>query len=408
MKRFVLVSVLLAVFGTAMFAQNAELPRLAVVEFTANISNEKTKADTVTVRNLVESQMVATGKYQVITRAEIDKLLENQQIAVSSISSDENIKKLKIMNIDYIVTGSVDAMGDSYAIAVKILDVSTGRFSYSADALMGGSANALYTGVRSLVSTFVKGIDSSEVVTAQKAAQVAAQQARVSTSSNTEIGIKVSTAIAGTLYCQEEEIATLWDNDEYTIPISKPGTYAVKMIFGNGTESSQSIVIRGRGIVEIHFKIYEIGEPGSAGGIVFYDKGNNNDGWRYLEAAPADLGNAEWGYYRSIVGGTSTEVGIGKQNTQRIASGSRAAQLCIQYRGGGMSDWFLPSKGELDLMYKNLKVKGLGGFSNNYYWSSSENYDDLNYIAWRQKFSDGFQSNYHKNNAYSVRAVRAF
>jgi hypothetical protein len=71
-KKFVLATVLLTVLGLAAFAQNAELPRLAVVEFTANTSTEKIRADTVTVRNLVESQMVSTGKYQVISRSEID------------------------------------------------------------------------------------------------------------------------------------------------------------------------------------------------------------------------------------------------------------------------------------------------------------------------------------------------
>lgn len=33
---------------------------------------------------------------------------------------------------------------------------------------------------------------------------------------------------------------------------------------------------------------YAIGDTGPAGGIVFYDKGEVTDGWRYLEAAPAE------------------------------------------------------------------------------------------------------------------------
>jgi len=42
-------------------------------------------------------------------------------------------------------------------------------------------------------------------------------------------------------------------------------------------------------------KIYKIGDRGPAGGFVFYDKGDYSDGWRYLEVAPNDLGEAEWG-----------------------------------------------------------------------------------------------------------------
>jgi TolB-like protein len=141
--------------------QEQELPRLAVVKFTSNVNTEKTKADGLTVRNLVESQMVAVRKYQIITRSEIDQLLNNQRIQVSSISSAENIKKLQLQNISYIVTGSVDAMGSDYAVTVKILDVSTGQFSHSANEFMGGASRELYNGVNTLVANFVKGMSAT-------------------------------------------------------------------------------------------------------------------------------------------------------------------------------------------------------------------------------------------------------
>jgi hypothetical protein len=141
-------------------AQDAGLPRLAVVQFDTNANIPKVNQDSVTVRNLVESQMVATGKYQVITRTDIDRLLANQQIQVSSISSAENIRKLQLQNISYIVTGSVDAMGDDYAVTLRILDVSSGRFGHSANAFMASGSRDLYNGVTQLVNSFAAGMTS--------------------------------------------------------------------------------------------------------------------------------------------------------------------------------------------------------------------------------------------------------
>jgi len=155
---------------------------------------------------------------------------------------------------------------------------------------------------------------------------------------------------------------------------------------------------------------YKIGDRGPAGGWIFYDKGEYSNGWRYLEAAPEDQGRAEWGCYeKSIPGAKGTAIGTGKANTAAIikscGQSGIAAKLAADYRGGGKSDWFLPSKDELSLMYENLYLTGVGGFAVDYYWSSSE-IDD--YYAWHQSFYDGLQSYGNKSVTYGVLAVRAF
>jgi len=403
MKRFVLLIGLIAGMGAVLFAQ--EKPRLAVVAFSTNVSTDKAKADVITVRNLVESRMVATGKYEVMTRDEIDVLLENQRIQVSSIASKENLTKLELAQIKYIITGSVDAMGDDYAVTVRVLDVSSGQYPHSEPSLIGGGSRDLFSGITDLMAKFVAGMSADE-----SGAIVQGQARR--TQSNTGISIEVSTKDGGILYLQNEEIAALWDNDTHTIPIERPGTYTLKMVFSNGAEATRSVAIASRGVTKIDFTYY-VGATGPAGGIIFYAKGSVSDGWQFLEAAPAGTEfTAQWGAYERNVSGTSTSIGTGRRNTQVIADylkgigeSGKAAQQCVQLNIGGFNDWFLPSKDELDLMYKNLKQKGLGGFSNNWYWSSSQYTNDT---AWIQRFSDGYQNNHYKNSTFSVRAVRAF
>jgi len=159
-----------------------------------------------------------------------------------------------------------------------------------------------------------------------------------------------------------------------------------------------------------------IGGPGPASGIVFYDKGDTLSGWRYLEAAHADMETTlrwvaqsygdNWRSFPNVE--TGTAIGTGRKNTALILAvdpSAPAAKACTDYRGLGFSDWFLPSIDELDLMYKVLKVNNIGGLENNWYWSSSQS---SAFGAWYQFFFDGYQTNSNKNNMVTVRAIRAF
>ncbi len=162
---------------------------------------------------------------------------------------------------------------------------------------------------------------------------------------------------------------------------------------------------------------YNIGDVGPAGGYVFYINPNyKTDGWRYLEAAASDLESDNNDYYipwynRNYVetGATATAIGTGMSNTQKIVdiqgNGSYAAKLCVDLIQGGYNGWFLPSKDELNLMYENIHLKGIGSFESDYYWSSSET--GIN-IAWFQGFGDGYQGDNGVKGSIRVRAIRAF
>jgi hypothetical protein len=160
---------------------------------------------------------------------------------------------------------------------------------------------------------------------------------------------------------------------------------------------------------------------------VFYDKGNNSGGWRYLEAAPAETEEKlNWLTNDVHVDGTKTELGTGKKNTQLITADlsigvPEAALHCIELEYGGINDWFLPSKDELNLMYVNLKRKNLGNFADELYWSSSEAGYIMQYAwagpgdgwrVWVQNFKDASQAYGYMNrsgrSSVKTRAVRQF
>jgi hypothetical protein len=91
--------------------------------------------------------------------------------------------------------------------------------------------------------------------------------------------------------------------------------------------------------------------------------------------------------------------GYGNWNTAKTA--------CKDLILNGYSDWYLPSKDELNAIFVNVKQLGLGSFNNKYtcYWSSTEYV--TNY-AWYINFSEGTIKNGSYGNEFNVRAVRAF
>mgnify|MGYP006251889297 CR=1 FL=1 len=161
------------------------------------------------------------------------------------------------------------------------------------------------------------------------------------------------------------------------------------------------------------------------GGIVAYilqsgDVGYDANVQHGLIAAPTDQSDGVvWGCYGTLISGADgTAIGTGSQNTADILAGCSetniAAYLCDTLTLGGYSDWFLPSKDELNKLYENigqgnaLGLGNVGGFSSSHYWSSSQyNY----YSAWSQYFYFGSQNNNKSKSSYhfsSVRAVRYF
>jgi hypothetical protein len=69
------------------------------------------------------------------------------------------------------------------------------------------------------------------------------------------------------------------------------------------------------------------------------------------------------------------------------------------------NDWFLPSIDELNEMYVNLHLEGVGEFMNDFYWSSTEG--GIQH-AFNDNFDDGSQDDYFKDMLCYVRACRAF
>jgi hypothetical protein len=210
-------------------------------------------------------------------------------------------------------------------------------------------------------------------------------------------------------------------------------------------------------IYKVPLATYSVGQVGPGGGIVFYVSSTGftcgatlTESCNYLEAAPT-TGSTSWSdrdfSAGGIVGykwsgdtanstpGTTLVIGAGYKNTLAMITQSnttgKAGTAARDYRGpNNLSDWYLPSKDELNQMCKWARGvpwvsdatvctggtlntgSGAAGFYDNYYWSSSQS---GNSRAWYQFFVDpynsatsGRQAGDLKTTPAFVRPIRAF
>ena len=162
---------------------------------------------------------------------------------------------------------------------------------------------------------------------------------------------------------------------------------------------------------------YALGDIGPGGGLVFLISG----GLTYEMAPKTWSGGATdpttaWCNVTNtdITGAAGTDIGTGSANTtatQPPACTSGAAVSARAYTGGGQTDWFLPSRDELNAMYNyagsivDTATYGFVGGVSAAYWTSTQ-YDATN--AWIQSLGNGIQASDGKGAVYRVRPVRAF
>jgi len=297
----------------------------------------------------------------------------------SAVNWGQNYKFLKV-ELD------TTATGNSY------IDLGTQQMMSVPYALYAGSANSLitsgnistsivlpnlYTSVDSITSNSVKFIGSVSNVDLSKIIEQGFVYSKSPNPNLSSSKIVVSLGLSAFDTTTSTSMYICNQNCSYYPHILSSGTHYYARSYAI---NENNICVYGN---QVEFNTLTVGQTSSVGGIVFYDKGYYSGGWRYIESFPYDQSPTQkWGCAGTNITGTSTDLFTGGLNTNIIASNCNdsifAAKTCKSITFGGQSDWVLPSRDELNLMYLNLKLNNIGGFNSSIYWSSSQK--DLNNV----------------------------
>jgi hypothetical protein len=230
----------------------------------------------------------------------------------------------------------------------------------------------------------------------------------------------------GTLTLKKTGITALSWKSSVVLPKDVALTWKVRgrNAAGNGAWSKLGFKVISLAIGDVYrggkvAYVLQSGDPGYVTGLT-----------HGLIAASADqtVGMQWYNGSFTATGATATALGTGRANTDAIVATqgptatSYAAGLAQAFTGGGYTDWYLPSKDELNKLFVSQDLiggfdhtpGGSSGWGAGPYWSSSEVGTDF---AWAQYFSAGVQVTYpagvqhidYKSGAdYRVRAVRWF
>ncbi|EPJ4524334.1 TPA: DUF1566 domain-containing protein [Pseudomonas aeruginosa] len=142
----------------------------------------------------------------------------------------------------------------------------------------------------------------------------------------------------------------------------------------------------------------EIGQP-LVDGTFFGRHWLNGKEYAYIDLGKSAEFTGEWGEYGQDVGG-AVSYRDGASNTAAMAeAGSPIAKQALEI-GAGV---FIPSALELALLFSAKQAGELPGFSDRWYWSSSQ--FSANY-AFTTLFSDGYTPSDGKRYVLRVRPVR--
>ena len=127
MKLKVLLIIFLLTLAGHSYSYTAELPAVAILNIEARAVNQ---TDAVLATDFIGEALVKSGKFIVIERENMEKILQEQKFQLSGCTTEEcAVKAGKLLNVQQMLLGSLNRTGDKYYISLRLINVEEGTIA---------------------------------------------------------------------------------------------------------------------------------------------------------------------------------------------------------------------------------------------------------------------------------------
>ena len=370
-------------------ASNINLNPNSKVEFGQGLVLATT-CDTFLTLKITQEIDAATGIFYAknLTIGDISTQLFDKRVTITL--NDESESKLNSSNLYF----DVDSSGTSFT--------STHAFTSSINYLTVSSGGANEIGTSSITFTNIRKQDGSRIM--------ADAIKRVLIETNGSGGCTAP-------------VASCANGGTCAVGDAGPGGGTVIYV------SATPITLQGQGRTVTRIEI----APDNWGGAIYPTDPNLQMCEPYAGGGPLFIGTIYQGWtgYSNVV--LPTGLGYGLYNTNKLltyntssvscALTGQAASVARSYSGGGLSDWFLPSRDELNLVCRYANTldmtttaictagtvrAGFSGTANPSWWSSSIYADQLQYTIKIRAATGSYGITITQSSKASVRPIRMF
>ena len=99
------------------------------VAISTMVANGVTEAEAASLTDALRSELIKSGKYQILERSQMEDILKEQGFQQSGACGEMNCANEigKLLSVNQIIMGGIGKVGNTYTLNVRAVDVSSGK-----------------------------------------------------------------------------------------------------------------------------------------------------------------------------------------------------------------------------------------------------------------------------------------